>query len=157
MSDVKFALIGHRGVGKTELLERIRIYFPQFQYFDLDAVISKKMANPIYKIFETFGEGYFRSKEIELASELLNKKDVVVSLGAGFHLENLPEDVTCIWIRRSTDSGGRIFLNRPALSSKLGPLEDYLARYEKRNKKYIAYADYIYDMPEANIQINQFG
>ncbi len=148
MSDVKVALIGHRGVGKTDLLERLQNYFPQFQYLDLDAVISKKMANPIYKIFDTFGEDYFRSKEVDQAHELLNKKDIVVSLGAGFQLENLPEDVICIWIRRPTDSGGRIFLNRPTLNSKLKPLDDYLSRFDSRNKKYFDHADYIYDMPE---------
>ncbi len=157
MSDVKVALIGHRGVGKTELLERLRIYFPQFEYFDLDAVISKKVANPIYKIFETFGEDYFRSKEIDQAHELLNKKDIVVSLGAGFQLDNLPEDVVCIWIRRPTDSGGRIFLNRPILNSKLKPLDDYLSRFDKRNKKYFDRANYIYDMPEGIQLIESSG
>jgi shikimate kinase len=148
MSHTKIVLIGHRGVGKTLLLDRLKQYFPQFQYFDLDAVIAKKLANPIYKIFETFGEEYFRSKEIEIAHELLNKKDVVVSLGAGFNLDNLPEDVQCIWVRRLTDPDGRIFLNRPPLDPKLTPLEDYLSRFDKRSKKYLEKADFIYDMPE---------
>jgi shikimate 5-dehydrogenase/shikimate kinase len=148
MTGIKIVLIGHRGVGKSELLERLKSYFPQFQYFDLDAVIAEKLSNPVYKIFETFGEEYFRSKEIEQARLILNKKDVIVSLGAGFNLENLPEDVLCIWLRRPTDSDGRIFINRPALDKTLSPLEDYLARYEKRNRKYFEKADFIYDMPE---------
>lgn len=152
MANTKIALIGHRGVGKTQLLDRMRIYFPQFQYFDLDTEITRKLSNPVYKIFETFGEEYFRSKEIEVAHELLYKKDIIVSLGAGFNLDALPEDVICIWIRRATDVDGRIFLNRPALDTDLKPLDDYLSRFEKRNKKYFEKANYIYDMPEG-IQI----
>ncbi|OYZ13663.1 MAG: hypothetical protein B7Y39_17055 [Bdellovibrio sp. 28-41-41] len=148
MMDIKIVLIGHRGVGKSELLVRLKSYFPQFHYFDLDAVIAEKLANPVYKIFETFGEEYFRSKEVEQARLILNKKDVIVSLGAGFNLENLPEDVICIWVRRPTDSDGRIFLNRPTLDPKLSPLEDYLARFDKRQRKYFEKADFIYDMPE---------
>lgn len=152
MDNTKIALIGHRGVGKTELLERLRLHFPQFEYFDLDTEITRKLSNPIYKIFETFGEDYFRSKEIEVARELLNKKNVIVSLGAGFNLDLLPEDVTCIWVRRVTDVDGRIFLNRPALNSALSPIDDYLSLFEKRSKKYFDKAKYIYDMPEG-IQI----
>ncbi len=148
MMEIKIVLIGHRGVGKSELLVRLKSYFPQFHYFDLDAVIAEKLANPVYKIFETFGEEYFRSKEVEQARLILNKKDVILSLGAGFNLENLPEDVICIWVRRPTDSDGRIFLNRPALDPKLGPLEDYLDRFDKRQRKYFEKADFIYDMPE---------
>ena len=148
MTGIKLVLIGHRGVGKSELLQRLKSYFPQFQYFDLDSVISEKLANPVYKIFETFGEDYFRGKEVETARLILNKKDVIVSLGAGYNLENLPEDVICIWVRRTTDADGRIFLNRPSLDPNLKPLDDYLARFEKRNKKYFEKADFIYDMPE---------
>ena len=77
MTGIKIVLIGHRGVGKSELLQRLKIYFPQFQYFDLDSVIAEKLANPVYKIFETFGEDYFRSKEVETARLILNKKDVI--------------------------------------------------------------------------------
>lgn len=148
MTEVKIVLIGHRGVGKSALLERLQKYFPQFQYYDLDAELSKRLANPIFKIFETFGEEYFRAKEVELANEILNKKNVIVSLGAGFNIETLPSETMCIWVRRSSDGDGRIFLNRPALNPKLAPLEDYLSRYEKRSKKYLEKADFIYDMPE---------
>lgn len=148
MTEIKIVLIGHRGVGKSDLLQRLKQYFPQFQYFDLDLVIAEKLSNPVYKIFETFGEEYFRSKEIEMARQILNKKNVIVSLGAGFNLENLPEDVICIWVRRATDAEGRIFLNRPTLDLKLDPLEDFLSRYEKRKRKYFEKADFIYDMPE---------
>ena len=146
--EIRIVLIGHRGVGKTELLKRLQFFFPQFQYFDLDQEIAQKLSNPVYKIFETFGEEYFRSKEIELAHELLAKKNVIVSLGAGFRLESLPENVRCIWIRRITDAEGRIFLDRPTLNSKLTPLDDFLSRFSKRNKSYYDSADFIYDMPE---------
>lgn len=144
----RVVLIGHRGVGKTELLGRLKKYFPQYQYFDLDLEIAKKTSNPVSKIFEAFGEDYFRSKEIEVVHELLNKKDIVVSCGAGFKLDILPEEVKCIWVRRVTDSDGRIFVNRPALDSRLNPLDDYFARFEKRNKKFYDRANFIYDMPE---------
>lgn len=148
MSDTKVALIGHRGVGKTQLLERLRVYFPQFQYFDLDAVIAKNTSKPIKKIFEQFGEDYFRNKENQFAHELLAKKDVIVSLGAGYNIDLLPEDVFCIWVRRATDKDGRIFLNRPSLEKDMEPLDEFFSRFEKRNKKYFENADFIYDMCE---------
>ncbi|MBL7543102.1 MAG: hypothetical protein JNL11_04760 [Bdellovibrionaceae bacterium] len=151
----KIVLIGHRGVGKTQLLERLRLYFPQFQYFDLDTKIAEKLSKPIYKIFETFGEEYFRTKEIEMANEILNQKNVVISLGAGFNLETLPEDAVCVWVRRVTDVDGRIFLDRPQLDPRLSPLDDYLSRFEKRNRKYFEKADFIYDMPEGLVTIDK--
>ena len=42
---MKIFLIGHRGVGKSSLLQRIQIYFGETKIlpvFDLDKVIEKK-------------------------------------------------------------------------------------------------------------------
>ena len=39
---MKRVLIGHRGVGKTALLERHQTYFPDIEHFDLDQEIEKR-------------------------------------------------------------------------------------------------------------------
>ena len=50
---MKKVFIGHRGVGKTNLLVRHSKYFLDIQHFDLDAEIEKLENKTISEIFET--------------------------------------------------------------------------------------------------------
>lgn len=60
---MKRVFIGHRGVGKSSLLERHQGYFPDVPAFDLDQVITDKENQPVSEIFAQQGETVFRNLE----------------------------------------------------------------------------------------------
>lgn len=149
-------LIGHRGVGKTKLLRRISSYLPHSVCIDLDQEIENQSKQTIASIFEQQGEDYFRKIEVTTLQSILEKhistdKIIFISLGAGFDLSRLDSIINeknIIWIRRPTDSDGRIFFDRPLLNTNLSPLEDYLTRFNKREKLYSDYFDESLILPE---------
>jgi hypothetical protein len=71
-----------------------------------------------------------------------------MSLGAGFQIASLPKDVRILWYRKKTDADGRIFLNRPRLNLARRPLEEYLERYEFRQRFYADFLDMILEVSE---------
>ncbi|MCM2280698.1 MAG: shikimate synthase [Bdellovibrionaceae bacterium] len=158
-------VIGHRGVGKTAWLERAKAYFTEagrpFQGFDLDAEIEARSGRRISEIFTTEGEMGFRSLESStlqsLVSDIESRKqwklssvaasEIYIVCGAGF-LGPIPPGVRCLWLRRSTDLGGRVFANRPRLDPKVTALEEYLARVDERQARYRRWADETWFMTE---------
>ena len=132
---MKWILIGHRGVGKSDLLNRIKTYlndqktnFPLF--FDLDQEIAKTYKKPLIDLFPEVGEPRFRQIEHQLF-EKIDRENInyIISVGAGFSFETYPGFLTAehqiIWVRRKTDELGRIFFNRPRLNSNVSPLEEF--------------------------------
>lgn len=155
-------LIGHRGVGKTSLLHRLRNYFPTHHLDDLDHIIIQAHGS-IENIFDQFGEEHFRNLEIQYFSHFFEKINFAseqthwISVGAGAQLERIHRllklklheaDYEFIWISRSTDSDGRIFLNRPLLNKSLRPTEDFLERKKERDSMYSQFAHWVYHLPE---------
>jgi shikimate kinase len=143
-------LIGHRGVGKSSLLKRLIGYFPENQFFDLDFEIEKNQALNIVDIFSKNGEISFRKTEREVLIKLVTAHPQSwISLGAGVELDSLVGlSVEIIWVRRKTDSLGRIFLDRPRLNPELSPELEYQKRYLEREENYRKHASWIYDLPE---------
>lgn len=151
-------LIGHRGVGKTRLLKRLQTYFPHSSYYDLDQWIASEQKQSISDIFSMQGESAFRQMEVAALQQLLNlnlKEDLWICLGAGFPLETLSRidqlnklEHKIYWIRRATDEAGRVFTDRPRLKVELTPLEESLALFPEREKKYLETCHFIYEMPE---------
>lgn len=134
--------IGHRGVGKTSLLKRIQKYrekagLMRAHFFDLDEEISLRQKMSIGEIFSKWGEEFFRQKEEEVLFHLMDglKGPTYIALGAGYE-KKLPKEALTIWIRRETDSLGRIFLDRPRLNPHLSPLEEFFSRKKKREERY---------------------
>lgn len=149
---MKKVFIGHRGVGKTELLKRHATYYPEIAHFDLDDEIEKYVKNTVSEYFQKYGELEFRKIEIEVFQKLIKENsEYVISLGAGFDISILPKDIEIIYVRRATDKDGRIFLNRPRLEAALSPLEEYNKRFNGRNEKFLKFSNKIYDMPEGDI------
>ena len=143
-----YALIGHRGVGKSSLLKRLESYGAQT--FDLDDEIAKSQGKTVSEIFSSFGEKEFRKLESEIFQQIStqhNTSDVFISVGAGFE-GPWPTGVQKIWVRRKTDGQGRIFLNRPRLNPDLTPLEEFKLRQEQRDVRFQAWADQHYFLPE---------
>lgn len=162
---IKF-LIGHRGVGKTSLLSRIKRYYKDeskpVQCIDLDQEIENRQGRSIPDIFESEGEEYFREMERfqlrEIATMLASYEgDVFVALGAGFISdESLARLGKFIWIRRETDKAGRIFFNRPRLNINVTPLEEYKERFNARESGYRALASETLTLKEGLDSPNQF-
>ena len=55
----------------------------KFDFIDTDILIEEKTGKSINQIFDNFGEAYFRELEEKYISEILLKKNYVISLGGG--------------------------------------------------------------------------
>lgn len=143
-------LIGHRGTGKTALLKRWKIYQPEAVTFDLDEEIEKLTGLSVVDFFHKNGEAEFRIQEVKIFESLLEleAKTQVIACGAGFNLTELPQEAHVIWVRRDSDSKGRIFTDRPRLNASLAPLDEYHRRFYSREPLYMSVADQIYTVPE---------
>ena len=53
------------------------------KHFDSDNEIEKNQGTSINYIFKNYGESHFRKIEEEICIDLLNRKNVVISLGGG--------------------------------------------------------------------------
>lgn len=150
-----FVVVGHRGSGKSSFLGRLRRYYREagrrLLAVDLDRRIEHQRKRPIASIFAGEGESEFRRLERDLLEEVASRSeraprdvDVCVALGAG-HTGPIPPTARCLWIRRATDSVGRVFLDRPRLDPRVSPLAEYLARFAAREARYRtwAHADWI--------------
>jgi shikimate kinase len=138
------ALIGHRGSGKSSALERWR-NFGEGDFVDLDQRIEDIEGKSVASIFLSAGEKKFRQLEKEIFFSLYDqanekRKRIVVALGAGFEFD-LPQDVYSIWVQRETDLRPRTFLDRPRLSTKSLPSDEYLERASSREIKFSQLAD----------------
>lgn len=162
-----YFLVGHRGSGKTSLLKRIDAYFSESAQkvfvADLDSLIELQARAKVSEIFEFQGEPAFRKLELQVFNafvdlHLSSESQVFLSVGAGFALENLPRKAQCqvIWIRRPTDSLGRIFLDRPRLNSQTSALGEYLERFQSREEAYAACADWVWSVLEGWNHPNEF-
>ena len=146
-------ITGHRGGGKSRWLKTIsHIYGKKALCFDLDQEVEKEAGKSIRQIFQEEGEKGFRRREREAFARLLkNAREILVSVspdrkvfiavGAGLIFKK-EKDMRVIFLRRVTDSAGRVFLNRPRLSKgNTSPFEEYLQLYKKRMSRYKRQAD----------------
>ena len=146
----KWVFVGHRGVGKSEVLEQLDALAEGLSCIDLDIEIEKYTDQSIADIFKSKGESYFRDIEKKVFSEVsvrFDKKPHVISLGAGFE-GSIPDEYKVVWLQRATDSWGRVFLQRPLLDKRCSPLEDYLNRFSDREAKYKQQCDFELELPE---------
>ena len=74
--------IGHMGSGKTAVARKIAEEL-EIQHLDSDEEIIKYEKDTIKNIFKLKGEDYFREIEVKIISKLLEKKNIVISLGGG--------------------------------------------------------------------------
>ena len=83
----KIVLIGMMGSGKTTV-GKVLSKTLKLNFIDTDILIEKKCGLKITKIFDKYGEKYFRRKEEEIVLDTLlnDKKPCVVALGGGAFL-----------------------------------------------------------------------
>lgn len=75
-------LIGLMGSGKSAVGREIAKSL-NFDFYDSDAEIEKRIGKSIKQIFQTKGEEFFRLSEEEICLELLENKNCVIALGGG--------------------------------------------------------------------------
>ena len=76
------AIIGHMGSGKSTIGKLLAGSF-KFQHIDSDKEIIEFTGKSINQIFKEKGEDYFRAIENTILLKLINKKNIVLSLGGG--------------------------------------------------------------------------
>lgn len=82
ISKKNIAIIGHMGSGKSKLGKKIANYY-NLKHIDSDKEISKFENSTINEIFSNKGEAYFRKIESKIVLKLLEKRNVIISLGGG--------------------------------------------------------------------------
>lgn len=148
---MKVILIGHRGVGKTSLLN----FFKEDFCYDLDQEIEKKLQLSVAEIFRLKGEAEFRKLEQECFKEISHQQNYIISLGAGANFD-LPKEAQVIWLQRQSDLMGRIFLDRPRLNSELSPLEEFKKHFDSREQKYSTQKTQTLLLPEGDFNLPNF-
>ena len=105
----KIVLIGMMGSGKTTV-GRILSKSLKLNFIDTDILIEKECGIKIKKIFDKYGEEYFRRKEEKIVQHILlnNKKHSVIALGGGAFLNKklqkiILKETISIWLDASID------------------------------------------------------
>jgi shikimate 5-dehydrogenase len=147
----KILIFGHRGVGKSAFLERCKDHYKNKiqNFFDLDQQIANFCNKSIADIFKQDGEAQFRVYEKQVFQRIYKaNENFVISVGGGFPVDEVPQDIHCIWLQRVSDQYGRIFFDRPRLEPGLSDLEEFLSRAKVRDDIFKVRADEKYLMPE---------
>ncbi len=105
----KIVLIGMMGSGKSTV-GKILSKTLKLDFIDTDILIEKKCGIKIKKIFEKFGEKYFRKKEEEIVLKTLlnNKKPSVIALGGGVFLNKKLQNIILkktisVWLKTNIE------------------------------------------------------
>ena len=151
-------LIGFMGVGKSTVSDYLSKILASPQV-EMDQVIVNKEHMSINKIFEEYGEEYFRNCETNLLIERLKKNNQIVSCGGGVAMREINV--------REMKKNGRVVLltaspetilervkdsdERPLLRGRKNT--EYISELmEIRRPKYRAAADIIVDTDHKNVE-----
>jgi len=86
-SKKNLVLIGMMGSGKTHLGANLAKKL-NYEFYDTDHLIENHTNLKISKIFNDFGEKYFRDIEQKITLNILKKRNSVISLGGGGFLNH---------------------------------------------------------------------
>ena len=145
-----YLIIGHRGTGKSEWLKIISSIHKEKNKdvlcFDLDKEVEKSSRRSIQDIFKE-GEDVFRNWEQKIFKKIIQsipkKQLAFIAVGAGFQPKQ-KKDFKVIFLCRNSDKNGRIFFNRPHLSSDKESIEEYFYFYNKRHNFYLEQKDEVF-------------
>ncbi len=102
----KIILMGYMACGKSSVGRELAILLNR-NFIDLDVFIAEKENRSITQLFEEKGEPYFRKKELNYLSELLNNdSSFVLSVGGGTPtfkgaIEMISEKALSIYLKAS--------------------------------------------------------
>src|SRR5688500_7831796 len=104
---MKIFLLGYMGCGKSSAGKKLANKLG-FEFIDLDEMIEKQYQKSVSEIFETEGENKFREYEHNCLKGLLDKENIVISLGGGTpcyynNMELINTHGTSIYLKMSTE------------------------------------------------------
>ncbi len=143
-------LIGFMGVGKGTIARALAKKYSLFN-IDTDDLIESKENKTISKIFDKFGEEYFRSLEQDCANWLDKRvKGTLISCGGGFYkVNNINKIGKVVLLDASFDWIYNRLKNAKNAESKLAKrplfkdIKKAKALYKDRKKAYKKIADYV--------------
>ncbi len=152
LSEIKnIVLIGMPGCGKTTIGLTLKDQL-NMNYVDLDSYIENKYKMTIPKMFEKYGEAYFREKEAECTKEIALMKNTVISTGGGiiknkYNIDMLKANGCIIYIDRMVESIYNVIKKTLESGTNQRPLFKDLVSlekiYQERKELYSASADYV--------------
>ncbi len=148
-------LIGFMGVGKGTIARAFAKEYGVYNV-DTDDLIESKENRKISKIFQKYGEKYFRDLEQETANWLeACVKGTLISCGGGFYkVKNLNKIGKVVLLDASFDWIYNRLKNSPNAEAKLAKrplfqdLKKAKALYKERKKEYKKVADFIIDVED---------
>lgn len=142
----KIFLIGMPGSGKSTVGKMLAKEL-KFRFIDTDIVIQDIFHLSINEIFNRYGEGAFREKELQVMNELIYESDLVVSTGGGLvvHkelIEKLNKNGITIYLKvtpkilynRLIDDDTRPLLDKNQYDK--GKFDKINALYQQRKREY---------------------
>ena len=140
--------LGMMGSGKTSIGKLVSKKL-KLNFFDTDNEIENEVGMKISKIFKEKGEGYFREIEEKITSNILEKKNIVISLGGGtFINKNIREKILSKHLSFWLNWKPEILIRRIKNSSKR-PIVIHSSSSELNNlikKRSIIYAKALYNI-----------
>jgi len=147
------SLIGFMGSGKTTV-GRLLANRLKFNFIDIDRVVEDRAGMKIWKIFEKYGEEYFRILESQVIKEVLGMaNNTVIACGGGVvlredNVNTLRKNSIVVYLRISVDEAYKRLKDcsdRPLLS-----IDDKLIAISKllriREPLYLRAADKVVDV-----------
>jgi shikimate kinase len=145
MTNTNIVLIGFSGCGKTTVGRRLA-KIRQAEFADTDIILEKEAGMSVAKIFEDFGEDYFRGLETETIRKTVSGGGKVISTGGGcvkneINMRLLAENGVIVYLKCSA---AKIYENvkhdttRPLLNAddKLKRIEEMLEQRAMLYEKY---------------------
>ena len=108
IGQMKIVLIGYMGAGKTTLGKALAQHMG-FQFYDLDGWIEEKAGCTIAEIFAQQGEDAFREMERQALHEVMEKDDIVLSVGGGTpcffdNIDYMNHEAKTVYLNASVDT-----------------------------------------------------
>ena len=131
-SEENIVFLGMMGSGKSTIGKLVSKRL-KFEFIDIDDCIEKKSRMKISKIFDNYGEKFFREIEEKVTLQILKKKNIVVALGGGGFLNNkirkeILSNHLSFWLNLSSEQ-----LLKRLLKSTKRPLAKNLTKNELIN------------------------
>jgi len=157
--DKNVVLIGMRGSGKTTIAKLLAQKLNK-EYLELDDVVVEKIGMSIPEIVEEHGWNFFRDRESEIADEVSNYHDKIISAGGGIvtrakNVEALKKNGVLILLKASIETLLRRIgndQNRPFLTTKKTRREEIEELLKQRKKLYELAADEAIDTDKLDAQ-----